>query len=87
VIATEEWVAVEYDSRGTQQAPSATPYRQIPPTVRRAELSSCDVYHIKNGKIVRIHPYSDWANLLQQLGVMPQSCLKVGKRASSGEGC
>lgn len=82
MIATEDWVAVEYVGRGTQKAPFDTPYGQIPPTSRRVELPSCDVYQIKNGKIVRIHTYFDWASLLQQLGVMSQGLLTVGARAS-----
>lgn len=72
LIATEDWVAIEYVGRGTQNAPFDTPYGLIPPTGRRVELSCCDVYQIKNGKIVRIHTYLDSANLLQQLGVMPR---------------
>jgi steroid delta-isomerase-like uncharacterized protein len=82
LIATEEWVAVEYVGRGTQQAPFDTPYGQIPSTGRRVELPSCDVYQIKNGKIVQIHTYFDWASVFQQLGGMPQGSLKVSARAS-----
>lgn len=72
MIAAEDWVAIEYIGQGTQQAPFDTPYGQVPPTGRRVELSCCDVYQIKNGKIVRIRIYLDFANLLQQLGVMPR---------------
>jgi steroid delta-isomerase-like uncharacterized protein len=82
LIATEEWVAVEYVGRGTQLASFDTPYGQIPPTGRRVQLPSCDVYQIKNGKIVQVHTYFDWASLFQQLGVMPQGFLKAGARAS-----
>jgi steroid delta-isomerase-like uncharacterized protein len=82
LIATEEWVAIEYVGRGTQQTPFDTPYGQIPPTGRRVELPSCDVYQIKNGKIAQIHTYFDWASLLQQLGVMPQGLLNASAKVS-----
>jgi steroid delta-isomerase-like uncharacterized protein len=82
LIATEERVAVEYVGRGTHQAPFDTPYGQIPPTGRRVELPSCDVHQIKNGKIVEIHTYFDWASLFQQLGVIPQGLLSAGARVS-----
>jgi steroid delta-isomerase-like uncharacterized protein len=82
LIAADEWVAVEYVGRGIQQAPFDTPYGQIPPTGRRVELPSCDVYQIKNGKIVQVRTYFDWASLLQQLGVMPQGLPKAAARAS-----
>jgi steroid delta-isomerase-like uncharacterized protein len=76
LIAGEEWVAIEYVGRGTQKAPFDTPYGRIAPTGRQVELSACDVYQIKNGRIVRIHTYLDFASLLQQLGAMP----KIGEK-------
>ncbi len=72
MIATEDWVTVEYIGRGTHNGPFNTPFGQVPPTGRKMETRFCDVYQIKNGKIAKCDNYFDTAAILQQLGVMPR---------------
>ena len=68
----EDGAVVEFVGRGTHTGPLHTPGGDIPPTGRPFVLSFCDVYKIKDGKIVRHSTYYDALSLLQQLGVIPQ---------------
>jgi len=69
---TEDGAVVEFVGRGTHTGPLHTPSGDIPPTGRFIEVHFCDVYKIKDGKIVRHSTYYDALSLLQQLGVLPQ---------------
>ena len=69
---TEDGAVVEFVGRGTHTGPLHTPASDIPPTSRSFELHFCDVYKIKDGKIVRHTTYYDALSLLQQLGMIPQ---------------
>lgn len=63
-------VVVELTGRGTQTGTLVTPMGDIPPTERPVELSLCDVYEIRNGKVRSSRSYFDSASLLGRLGVM-----------------
>jgi len=43
----------------------------VPPTGKALVLKSCDVFHIKDGKIVEMLGYRDYLGMIQQLGLMP----------------
>src|SRR5215204_3574024 len=45
-----------------------TPAGEIPPTERSVEWSLCEVYQIRDGKIVRGRTYFDVATLMDELG-------------------
>jgi steroid delta-isomerase-like uncharacterized protein len=71
VFATEEHAVAEFIVRGTHTGVLHTPAGDIPPTGGKFELRFCDVYRLKNRKIVRHATYYDALGLMQQLGVMP----------------
>lgn len=68
----EDGAVVEFVGRGTHTGPLHTTGGDIPATGRPFEVHICDVYKIKDGKIVRHSTYYDTLSLLQQLGVIPQ---------------
>ena len=71
LIASDNGGAVEFIGRGTHNGPLMSPSGEIPATGRRLEMSFCEIYRIKNGKIVGGAIYFDMATMLQQLGLMP----------------
>jgi steroid delta-isomerase-like uncharacterized protein len=71
VFATEEHAVVEALLRGTHTGVLQSPAGDIPPSGRTFELRACDVYHLRDGKIVRHASYYDALGFMQQLGVIP----------------
>jgi steroid delta-isomerase-like uncharacterized protein len=66
-------VVTEFVGRGTQTGPLTTPVGgAIPATGKKVELSCCEVFRMRDGKIVSGRLYYDSLSLLQQLGVAPQ---------------
>jgi steroid delta-isomerase-like uncharacterized protein len=70
-FATEDQVVIEFTGRGTNSGPLHMPTGDIPPTGRNTELRFCEVFQIKDGKIVSLHAYYDLMTMLQQLGLVP----------------
>ncbi len=68
-FATEDQVVLEYTSRGTNIGLLHLPSQALPATGRSYELRLCQVFQIRNGKIVRFHIYYDMTTLLEQLGL------------------
>jgi steroid delta-isomerase-like uncharacterized protein len=71
LFATEDQAAVEIIGRGINTSPLHMPTGDVPPTGRAVELRFCDVYRIKNGKIVSYRSYYDALGFMQQLGLVP----------------
>lgn len=72
LIASDKWVAVEFTGKGTHNAgPLIGPKGPIPPTGKSVDLSFCEVFEVKNGKIALARTYFDAATLMRQLGLMP----------------
>ena len=71
VLATEEQAVVEFTGRGTNTGPLHLPAGDILATGRRTELRICEVFQIRDGKIISQHSYYDMMTMLQQLGVIP----------------
>ena len=71
VIATDEGASVEFIVRGIHGGVLHTPAGDIPPTDRKVEFRCCDVYQIREGKIIRHASYYDALGFMQQLGVIP----------------
>lgn len=67
----DEFAVVEFVARGTHDGPLAGSGGEIPPTGRRIETRFCEVFEIRNGKLVRCHLYFDLATMMGQLGLMP----------------
>jgi steroid delta-isomerase-like uncharacterized protein len=71
LLATEEQAVVEFIGRGTNNGPLHMPTGDVPPTGRTVELRFCDVYRVRDGKIVSYRSYYDALGFLQQLGLIP----------------
>ena len=71
LFATEDQAVVEFIGRGTNTGPLHMPTGDVPPTGRAVEMRFCDVYRIRNGKIVNYRSYYDVFGFLQQLGLIP----------------
>ena len=71
MFATDDQAVVEFIGRGTNTGPLHMPTGDVPPTGRTVEMRFCDVYRIRNGKIVNYHSYYDALGFIQQLGLLP----------------
>jgi len=71
VFATEEHAVVEASLRGTHTGVLHSPAGDIPPSGRTVTLRACDVYHLRDRKIVRHASYYDALGFMQQLGLIP----------------
>lgn len=56
---------------GTNTGPMVGPGGAVPATGRRVELPFCDVWTVRDGRIVENHIYYDQVAFLGQLGLMP----------------
>jgi len=71
LLATEDQAVVEFIGRGANTGPLHMPTGDVPPTGRAVEMRFCDVYRVRNGKIVSYRSYYDVFGFLQQLGLIP----------------
>jgi steroid delta-isomerase-like uncharacterized protein len=69
VVAGDQ-VVNEIQVRGTQTGPLAGPAGTIPPTGRTVDYRACEVWRLRDGKVVGLHNYQDAATILRQLGVL-----------------
>lgn len=63
-------VVVELATRGTHRGELILPSGSLAPTGKRIDVPSCDVYHVRNGKVTSFHCYNTPSALLQQLGAL-----------------
>lgn len=68
VLAANDFALAECRFTGTQQGELRSPMGNVPPSGRRAEMTFCEVFEFKNGKILRSHTYPDNYALLQAIG-------------------
>ncbi len=80
VYVGEDFAVTEFVGRGTHEGPLRGPEGEIPPTGRRVEFELCEVYQIRDGKIVSARTYFDAAGLMSQLGVLPE----IGREEPAG---
>jgi ketosteroid isomerase-like protein len=66
----EDVVIVELSLNGTHKGNLAMPEGVIPPTNKEIHAPCCDVFHLKDGKVVSFHCYVAVPILLGQLGVL-----------------
>ena len=71
LFASEDQAVVEFIGRGTNTGPLHMPTGDVPPTGCAVEMRFCDVYRVRNGKIVSYRSYYDVYGFLQQLGLIP----------------
>ena len=62
-------VIVELSLNGTHEGALPFPPGAIPPTHKEIHAPCCDVFHLKDGKVVSFHCYVAVPILLSQLGV------------------
>lgn len=62
-------VVVELAIRGTHTGDLVTPTGTLPPTGKTVDVPCCDVFHIKNGKVVSFYCYNIASIMQQQLGL------------------
>ena len=70
-FGTENQVVLEFTGWGTNTGPLHMPTGDLPPTGHSVERRFCNVYQIRNGKIVSLHSYYDLMTMMQQLGLVP----------------
>jgi ketosteroid isomerase-like protein len=68
VFANEEFASLEYRTAGTLTNQADFPSIEFEPTGKKYEFLCCFVFHIKNGKIDRVHEYFDMETVRRQLG-------------------
>jgi steroid delta-isomerase-like uncharacterized protein len=57
---------------GTHSGTFATPQGEIPPTGKKLNLPTCDVFEVHDGKVVRHAVYFDQMPLMTILGLVPE---------------
>jgi predicted ester cyclase len=67
---TGDVVVVELSLNGTHKGNLPMPEGFIPPTNQEIHAPCCDVFHLKDGKVVSFHCYVAVTILLGQLGVL-----------------
>jgi ketosteroid isomerase-like protein len=65
----DDVVVVELSLNGTHSGDLVLPKGTIPPTRRTMKAPCCDVFHLKDGKVVSFHCYVAVPILLEQIGV------------------
>jgi predicted ester cyclase len=65
----DDVVVVELSLNGTHKGDLVIPEGTIPPTDKEIHAPCCDVFHLKDGKVVSFHCYVAVPILLGQLGV------------------
>lgn len=72
LLAAGEQVLAEFILRGTHTGGLDTPYGVLASTGRTIELPFCDVFSIRDGRILKLRTYYDSASLWGQLGLVPE---------------
>jgi steroid delta-isomerase-like uncharacterized protein len=66
--ADAQRVSAEIVAVGTQSGPLQTPQGPLPATGRRVTFTACEVWDIREGRIVAIRNYQDIGSVLRQMG-------------------
>jgi ketosteroid isomerase-like protein len=67
LVAMGDHVVAQGIGRGTHRGVFHSPAGVLQPTQRAMQVNFCDVYHLRDGKILRADSYFDFYGLLQQL--------------------
>jgi predicted ester cyclase len=84
VVEQGDVVVVEGHYSGTHTGPLLGAQGEVPPTGRDMSLPFCDVYVLRDGKIVAHHVYYDQVKLLGQLGLAAAAAPSYGRTATLG---
>jgi steroid delta-isomerase-like uncharacterized protein len=69
-VAAGDQVVTEFTARGTHTRPLQTPAGEVPPTGRVVDLTVCEVWQVKNGRLAALRNYQDMASMIRQLGLI-----------------
>jgi predicted ester cyclase len=69
VHASGDVLVVELATRGTHEGELRLGSTSVPPTGRLINVPSCDVFHVRSGKIASFHCYNAASVMMRQLGV------------------
>jgi hypothetical protein len=75
----DDVVIVELSLNGTHKGDLAIPEGVIPPTNKEMHAPCCDVFHLKDGKVVSFHCYVAVPILLKDLGIFTNLSAAVRK--------
>lgn len=67
IYSMGDTVGVELAIRGTHDGALVTPQGNIPATGKSIDVACCDVFHMKEGKVVSFHCYNAASVAMQQL--------------------
>ncbi|BAL89630.1 hypothetical protein AMIS_44100 [Actinoplanes missouriensis 431] len=79
-------VAVELRIQGTHLGAFPTPAGEIPPTGKRIDVPTADLWYLRAGKIEKFNCYNAANVLLAQIGVVPDfaSAVEAGRAIATG---
>lgn len=69
IYAMGDVVVAELAIRGTHRGPLTTPAGTVAPTGRTIDVPCCDVFRMRDGKVVSFHCYNAASILQRQLGL------------------
>lgn len=69
-VEGSDTVVVEGVFLGTNSGPMVGPWGSLPATGRRVKLPFCDIWKVRNGRIVENRIYYDQVTFLGQLGLL-----------------
>ena len=73
IYAMDDVIVVELAIRGTHEGPLATPAGTVPATGKTIDVPCCDVFRMKDGKVISFHCYNAASIMGQQLGLVGSS--------------
>lgn len=73
IYAMNDVIVVELAIRGTHEGPLAMPGGTVPATGKTIDVPCCDVFRMKDGKVISFHCYNAASILAQQLGLVGSS--------------
>ena len=76
-VANDEWVAHRFAFEGTHEATLIGPQGEIPATNRRLTVSGVELVRVEDGVIVENYVCFDQAQVLTELGAMPELALQA----------
>lgn len=67
IYAMTDVIVVELAIRGTHKGPLVTPEGTVPATGKAIDVPCCDVFHMREGKVISFHCYNAASIMMEQL--------------------
>ena len=67
IYAMNDVIVVELAIRGTHKGPLVTPGATVPATGKAIDVPCCDVFHMREGKVISFHCYNAASIMMEQL--------------------